>query len=247
SWEWAGNSAVHSGNAMLYRCGESADAPGRRGVTVCVNAGHGCEGGSAFQTLSHPDGTPKVTGGSNAEGAVYSTAISTGMTFEDGVLEAEAALMTAMALKEELLADGYDVLMIREGRDVQLDNIARTVIANNCADLHIAIHFDSTSMDKGAYFCAVPEDAAYRAMEPVASHWEEHMALGRSLLQGLSAHGFALFEGGEMQMDLTQTSYSTIPSVDIELGDSASDHSPEACGRYAQALKEGVDLFFENV
>ncbi|WP_353848438.1 hypothetical protein [Clostridium sp.] len=26
-------------------------------------------------------------------------------------------------------------------------------------------------------------------------------------------------------MDLTQTSYSTIPSVDIELGDKASDHS----------------------
>lgn len=32
--------------------------------------------------------------------------------------------------------------MIRENEDVQLDNIARTVIANNNADIHIAIHFD---------------------------------------------------------------------------------------------------------
>lgn len=31
-----------------------------------------------------------------------------------------------------------------------------------------------------------------------------------------------------MAMDLTQTSYSTIPSVDIELGDKASDHSDAA-------------------
>ena len=28
-----------------------------------------------------------------------------------------------------------------------------------------------------------------------------------------------------MAMDLTQTSFSTVPSVDIELGDKASDHS----------------------
>ena len=44
-------------------------------------------------------------------------------------------------------------------------------------------------------------------------------------------------------MDLTQTSYSTIPSVDIEVGDTASDHSPEACEGYAAALKEGIDQY----
>ena len=246
SWTWASNSQIHDGAAVLYRCGGSLDAPGRKNLTVCVNAGHGTSTGPDYQTLSHPDGTPKVTGGTTAEGMIYSTAISSGTVFLDGTSEASANLMTAMALKEKLLQDGYDVLMIRESDDVQLDNIARTVIANNCADIHVAIHFDSTQSDKGVFFCSVPDDASYRQMEPVASHWQEHMALGQALIQGLSGQGLALFGDGTLQMDLTQTSYSTIPSVDIELGDTASDHSAEACGRYAQGLKEGIDLFFRS-
>ena len=245
SWQWASNSAIHTGSAMLYRAPENEEKP-RRNFTVCVNAGHGTFGGSEQQTLSHPDGTAKVTGGTNAEGTVWSTAISTGTVFLDGTDEASVSLEVALDLKDRLLGDGYDVLMIRESDDVQLDNIARTVIANNCADIHVAIHFDSTDYDKGVYFCSVPDDPSYRQMEPVKSHWQEHMALGQALIQGLSGQGLALFGDGTLQMDLTQTSYSTIPSVDIELGDTASDHSAEACGRYAQGLKEGIDLFFRS-
>ena len=246
SWTWASNSAVHSGSATLYRAGGSLDAPGRKNLVVCVNAGHGTASGSNYETLSHPDGTPKVTGGTTAQGAVYSTAVSSGMTFADGTSEASANLMTALALKNMLLKDGYDVLMIRESDDVQLDNIARTVIANHSADIHVAIHFDYTQSDKGVYFCAVPDDASYRQMEPVASHWQEHMALGQALIQGMTANGFWLFGDGTLPMDLTQTSYSTIPSVDIEIGDAASAHSPEDCERYAQGLKDGIDLFFQT-
>lgn len=54
--------------------------------------------------------------------------------------------------------------MIRDGKDVQLDNVARTVMANNTADCHIALHWDSTKKDKGAFYMSVPNNAAYRAM-----------------------------------------------------------------------------------
>lgn len=242
SWTYAGNSAIHSGTAELYLASEEAGG-GRKNVTVCVNAGHGTSGGGEAKTLSHPDGTPKVTGGTNASGEVYSIAVSSGTTFLDGATEASVNLQVALELKKLLLEDGYDVLMIREGDDVQLDNIARTVIANNCADLHIAIHFDSTDSNKGCYYCSVPDNGTYRAMEPVASHWQEHNRLGSSLVQGLQQEGTAVFGDGTLQMDLTQTSYSTIPSVDIELGDRASDHSSDACARYARGLKAGVDLY----
>lgn len=60
-------------------------------------------------------------------------AVSGGMQFADGTAEAKVTLAMAKVLKDKLLARGYDVLMIREGDDVQLDNIARTVIANNRA------------------------------------------------------------------------------------------------------------------
>ena len=59
------------------------------------------------------------------------------------------------------------VLMIRESDDVQLDNIARTVIANNTSDCHIALHWDSTTNNKGAFYMSVPSNQSYRNMEPV--------------------------------------------------------------------------------
>ncbi len=240
NWTYAGNSVIHSGSAMLYR----AAGENTKNKTVCVNAGHGTKGGESQQTLSHPDGSPKVTGGSNAQGSVKSAAITSGTTFTDGATEASATLACAMALKGLLLQDGYDVLMIRESDDVQLDNIARTVIANNRADIHIAIHFDSTDSNKGCYYCSVPQIDSYLAMEPVASTWQKDDALGKALVSGLQEEGFQLYQGGSMPVDLTQTSYSTIPSVDIEVGDRASSHSEDACAGYARGLKRGVDLYF---
>ena len=47
-----------------------------------------------------------------------------------------------------------------------------------------------------------------------------------------------------MAMDLTQTSFSTVPSVDIELGDKASDHSPDTLNILADGLVAGVNQYF---
>ncbi|MCD8082724.1 MAG: N-acetylmuramoyl-L-alanine amidase, partial [Clostridiales bacterium] len=132
-----------------------------------------------------------------------------------------------------------------ESDDVQLDNIARTVIANNMEDCHIALHWDSSESDKGAFYISVPDVSSYRSMEPVASHWQEHHALGESLISGLRNAGVKIFSGGSMALDLTQTSYSTVPSVDVELGDKVSDHSAAALEKLAVGLADGIDLFFD--
>ena len=157
SWKYADFSKINSGKAKLYKASGN-----RKNKVVCVNAGHGTKGGSSVKTLSHPDSTPKVTGGTTAAGQVTSTAVSGGMTFADGTSEASVTLAMAKVLKAELLSRGYDVLMIRESDDVQLDNIARTVIANNNADCHLALHWDSTSSNKGAFYMSVPNVASYR-------------------------------------------------------------------------------------
>ena len=239
-WKYAAFAKITSGSAVLYK----SDRADRKNITVCVNAGHGTKGGSAVKPQCHPDGSPKVTGGTTGAGAVTAAAVSGGMTFSDGTPESRVTLSMARILKEKLLAKGYDVLMIRESDDVQLDNIARTVIANNASDCHIALHWDSTATDKGAFYMSVPDNASYRGMEPVKSHWQQHQALGESLVAGLKAQGVKIFSGGAMAMDLTQTSYSTIPSVDIELGDKASDHSEAVLNRLADGLAAGVDQYF---
>lgn len=241
-WKYAGFSKINSGSAMLYR----SEAANRKNKVICVNAGHGTKGGSGVKTQCHPDGTPKVTGGTTGAGATTAVAVSGGMTFADGTAEAKVTLAMAKVLKEKLLARGYDVLMIRESDDVQLDNVARTVIANNATDCHIALHWDSTGSNKGAFYMSVPNVSSYRSMEPVASHWQQHNALGESLVAGLKGAGVKIFSGGAMEMDLTQTSYSTVPSIDIELGDKASDHSAATLDNLGNGLADGVDRFFGN-
>ena len=240
TWQYADHSVIHIGAAILYRAAEN-----RKDIIIGVNAGHGTSGGSSVKTLCHPDGSAKTTGGSTGAGATRAAAVSGGMTFQDGTPEKSVTLRMAQIFRDRLLAAGYDVLMLRDGDDVQLDNAARTVICNNVADCHIALHWDGDglSYDKGCFYISVPD--ALKGMEPVASHWQQHDALGAALLAGLQNQGAAIYKNGHMSIDLTQTSYSTIPSVDMELGNACSDHSDEALSRLADGLTEGVNGYFD--
>lgn len=238
NWKYAENSRINTGKAVLY----TTDSSDPKNITVAVNAGHGTRGGASEKTYCHPDGSGKVTEGSSGRGPVTAVAVAAGMSFTDGTGEAETSLELAELLQEKLLADGYDVLMIRSDSDVQLDNVARTVIANNRADCHISLHWDSTASDKGAFFMAAPD--ALHSMEPVKSFWKKHERLGESLIAGLREEDVKIYAGGVQEMDLTQSSYSTIPSVEMDLGDRASDHSQAQLERLAQGLLNGINTYY---
>ncbi len=244
TWEYADHSKINSGAAVLYRAPEES---GRKGIVIGVNAGHGTAGGAKVKTLCHPDGSAKTTGGSTAAGATEAVAVSGGMTFQDGTPEKTVTLRMAQILRDKLLASGYDVLMLRDGEDVQLDNVARTVICNNVADCHIALHWDSgdgKNYDKGCFYISVPEEL--KSMEPVSSHWQQHDALGADLVEELREQGATIYGKGHMSIDLTQTSYSTIPSVDMELGNAYSDHSDATLQLLAEGLLSGITAYFEQ-
>lgn len=239
SWKYADFAAINSGKAVLYKAQND-----RKQKIIAVNAGHGTEGGTSVKTWCHPDKTPKVTGGTTSAGATKAVAVSSGMTFTDGTPEKKVTLRMAQILKEKLLAEGYDVLMLRDGEDVQLDNVARTVIANNVADCHISLHWDGDGLStiKGCFYMSVPD--AVKSMEPVASHWQEHERLGDCLIAGLKAQGMKIWGSNPLDMDLTQTSYSTIPSVDIELGNQCSNHDDGILTQEADGLVAGINSFF---
>ena len=243
-WEYADHSKINTGAAVLYRAPEES---GSKGSIIGVNAGHGTAGGAKVKPLCHPVGSAKTTGGSTAAGATEAAAVSGGMTFQDGTPERTVTLQMAQILRDKLLASGYDVLMLRDGEDVQLDNVARTVICNNVADCHIALHWDSgdgKNYDKGCFYISVPE--VLKSMEPVASHWQQHDALGADLVEGLRGQGATIYGKGNMSIDLTQTSYSTIPSVDMELGNAYSDHSDAILDQLAEGLLQGINGYFQQ-
>lgn len=234
-WKYADHAKITSGYAVFYKAKKN-----RKGIIVGINAGHGTGNVGSAKTLCHPDGSAKVTGGTTSAGSTKAIAVSGGMTFRDGTKESVVTLKMAKILKKKLLAEGYDVLMIRNSKDVQLDNVARTVICNNVADCHIALHWDGDGLkyDKGCFYIGVPEKL--KSMKPVKNHWEKHEALGRTLIKGLEKENVKINGKGRMAIDLTQTSYSTIPSVDIELGNQASDHSDEALNKLADGLTRGI-------
>lgn len=240
NWKYSENAAIRSGAAVLYRAADGV----RKNIVVAVNAGHGTKGGSAVRTKCHPDGSPKCTGGTTAAGNTTAPAVSEGMTFSDGTPESTVTLKAAHILKQALLNEGYDVLMLRDGSDVQLDNVARTVIANNRADCHISLHWDGDGLgyDKGCFYVSVPD--GIKGMAPVSSVWREHERLGEALIKGLRSGGARIFGSGSMDIDLTQTAYSTIPSVDIELGNACSSHDDNTLLKLCRGLVNGIVDYF---
>ena len=239
AWKYADYSAIHTGTATMYLAKSN-----RRNKIIGINAGHGTSGGSSVKTWCHPDKTAKVTGGTTSAGATKAVAVSSGMTFSDGTKESTITLKEAQLVKNLLLERGYDVLMIRDGEDVQLDNVARTVICNNVADCHIAIHWDGDGLkyDKGCFYMSVPDGIKY--LDNVSATWKSSEALGNSLIAGLKGRDCKIFGDGTMDMDLTQTSYSTVPSIDIELGNQSSDHSDAALQKLALGIADGVESYF---
>lgn len=241
---YATYSIINDGYAVLYQLKKNK-VSNYKNKTIAVNAGHGTKGGATVKTFAHPDFSPKVTGGSNAAGSILSAAVSAGMTFENGMTEANANLVVAYLLKDKLLDNGYSVLMIRENDDCRLDNIARTVIANENADAHVSIHFDSTTNDKGIFYIVPYNDANYLNMEPLKSNVKNIKALGDSIIEAYRDMGEKIWKDrGTLQGDLTQLSFSTNASVDIELGDRKTEVTKEKAEIFAEGLARGIDNYF---
>lgn len=244
-YQYATFSVINSGYATLYMINKKV-VPNYKGKVVAVNAGHGVKGGSRKKTFSHPDFTPKVSGGSTKEGAIYSYAISDGMVFLNGIQESVVNLLVAIKLRDKLINDGYTVLMMREDENSHLDNISRTVIANEYADCHLSIHFDSTAKDKGIFYVKPVSNKSFLEMEPLKSNYDNIVKLGDCLIAAFRERNEKIWRNeGILPGDLTQIAFSTNASVDIELGDRASIVDEARADALADGLLLGIQKFFD--
>lgn len=244
-YQFATFSVINSGYATLYMVNKKV-VPNYKGKVVAVNAGHGVNGGTRKKTFSHPDFTPKVSGGSTKEGAIYSYAISDGMVFLNGIQESVVNLLVAIKLRDKLINEGYTVLMMREDEKSRLDNIARIVIANEYADCHLSIHFDSTDRDKGIFYVKPINNKKFLEMEPLKSNYDNIVKFGNCLIEAFREKNEKIWRNeGILPGDLTQIAFSTNASVDIELGDRASVVDEARADVLADGLLLGIQKFFD--
>ena len=238
TWTFADFSEIHSGCVVLYKAVKNP-----KNLVVAVNAGHGTTGGSTKYTYSHPDKSPVIVGGTNEQNQIKSVAVSNGIELLCGLSEAQVNYRVAVVLRKYLLEAGYDVLMLRDGDDVQLDNVARTVISNNVADIHISIHFNSDSFDydKGCFCCSPPKEL--RSLGNVNLHYNDSERLSDCILTGLKDQNVQIYKYEKILMDLTQTAYSFIPTVDVELGNQCTRPTTAKIEQYARGLLEGIQKF----
>ena len=80
-------------------------------------------------------------------------------------------------------------------------------------------------------------------MYPVSATAGSDIALGNCVINGLSGSGVKIWNSGILEGDLTQISYSTIPTIDLEVGDRASSHNGNDIDSIAAGITVGVQSF----
>lgn len=236
-WEFAKSTMIHPATLNKY-------VPSNyNGHTVFLNPGHGDGTNLASETPNDPLGSlqnqyaSRTTAG-HTSGTSYTT--SSGKT----VKEAEYVLNVANSAKDKLLAKGYAVVMARETNVNNFENAARSVWANNVADVHVAIHIDAGTHGPGWYR---PNDTQ-KTHANYARWSSQGEALGIALENACAATlGKSTYTS--LKGVLSGYCYSSIPCAYIELygvqsagtADFADSHIEQA----AQGIADGVDAYFK--
>jgi len=207
--------------------------------TVCINAGHQASGNYEKEAIG-----PGATETKNKV-AAGTSGVST------GVAEYIVNLNISLALKEELLERGYEVVMVRETNEVDISNAERAIFANESgADVNLSIHADGSenSSASGTSTYYITANNIYCAYT-----YENSKLLANCVVNTLSNATGAINRGAIESDSYTGLNWSTIASIIVEVGfltNPTEDellNTSEYVSKVVSGIADGLDEYFSSV
>ena len=205
---------------------------------VAIDPGH--------QRKGNADKEPIGPGSQEMKAKVASgtTGVST------GVKEYELTLEISLALKEELLDRGYEVVMIRETHDVDISNRERAEIANESgAEIFLRIHANGSenSQAKGTMtLCNTPKSPYHPEI------YEQSRRLSDLVLSAM-VERMGSENRGVLETDtMSGINWCTVPVTIVEMGFMSNPQEDELMQDKAYQEKmvlgmaDGVDAYFRE-
>ena len=215
----------------------SASSGTQNGHTVCIDAGHQRAGISEKEPNGPGSSVMKAKLTSGTAGCVT------------GLAEHQLNLAVSLALKQELISRGYQVVMIRETDDCPRSNAERAVIANNSgAEIFVRIHANSStnSSVSGAMFYGPSAANPFLS----ASVIRESNRLSAVMLDEFCAATGAYKRGLIQDDTMTGINWCTIPVTIVEMGFMSNPTEdrlmadPSYQAKMVQGLANGIDAYF---
>ena len=205
---------------------------------VAIDAGH--------QRKSNSEKEPVGPGASEMKAKV--TGGATGAVTRQN--EYELNLTVSQKLRDELVARGYKVVMIREGHDVNLSNKERADIANESgAQTFVRIHANSAdaSSAHGALTMCPTANNPY-----VADLHDQSLLLSQKILDQICAYTGARNRGVSQTDTMSGINWAKIPVTIVEMGFLSNPDEDKALAddayqdKIVKGIADGLDLYYQE-
>lgn len=165
-------------------------------------------------------------------------------SLSNGTTASQANLTFANAVRDNLLTEGYQVLMLNSAG---LDDIARIVIANNTADIYIGIEHENSSEAKGMA-CKYLKSGNAQLTNNTTGINNKSKELCSDILTNLKSSGVTLEnQTGERDAMNNEIKYSEIPATSLIVGDSLSSLSGTTFASNTTLIANGIINYTKEI
>lgn len=209
------------------------------GKKIAIDPGHQGKGNSEQEPIGPGASQTKAKVASGTSGRTT------------GVPEYQLNLDVSLKLRDELIARGYEVYMIRETNDVNISNAERAqAAAASGADILVRIHANGSenSSVAGALTMAPSTANAYLDDELVGQCQKLSQAVIASFCEATGANNQGVYQTDEM----SGLNWCTIPATIVEMGymtnpeEDTKMQTEEYQNSMVQGIANGIDQYFAS-